>query len=83
HAPSSDAKVCYQIVNDQFIVTISDNGPGFNAKEALTLREDGGQGLIGLKDRAESIAGNVDIMNSNGMGTRLTLTLPCQKGLYL
>ncbi len=80
HAPSSEAKVNYQIVNDSFVVTISDNGPGFNVKEALTLREDGGQGLIGLKDRAESIAGNVDIQNSNGTGTRLTLTLPFQKG---
>ena len=83
HAPSSEAKVYYQIANNNLVVTVADNGPGFNAKEALTLREDGGQGLIGLKDRAESIAGNVDIMNSNGMGTRLTLTLPCQKGNYL
>lgn len=65
---------------DRLIVAVSDNGPGFDPGTAMSLREDGGQGLMGLVDRAESIGGAVDIRSTPGVGTTLVLTLPLQKG---
>lgn len=56
-------------------VAVSDTGPGFEREQALRLRHDGGQGLMGLLDRAESIGGTVEINAEPGQGTTVTLRL--------
>ncbi|MDQ2088636.1 ATP-binding protein [Marimonas arenosa] len=56
-------------------VTIHDAGAGFDPAQEPQLRTDGGQGLRGLKDRAESIGGAVTIDSAPGRGTTLTLVL--------
>jgi signal transduction histidine kinase len=57
-------------------VTVSDEGRGFDAKEVRRVRIDGGLGLFGLTDRAESIGGSVDVKSTPGKGSRITLRLP-------
>lgn len=56
-------------------ISVRDHGFGFDRSHAVKLRQDGGQGLMGLVDRAESIGGNVAIESAPGMGTTITLTL--------
>jgi signal transduction histidine kinase len=80
HAANAIVEITYQFDDEHLIVTVSDNGPGFDPETALTLREDGGQGLMGLIDRAESIGGAIEIQSSDSIGTKLTLKLPLQKG---
>jgi signal transduction histidine kinase len=58
HTDNAIVEVKYRVSGDMLTVTVCDNGPGFDIDTALTLREDGGQGLLGLIDRAESIGGN-------------------------
>ncbi|MBF9036229.1 two-component sensor histidine kinase [Rhodobacterales bacterium HKCCE2091] len=57
-------------------IAVNDDGTGFDAASALRLREDGGQGLQGLSDRAISIGGSLTIDSAPGAGTRITLILP-------
>ncbi|GKY89247.1 sensor histidine kinase [Sinisalibacter aestuarii] len=57
-------------------ITVSDSGRGFDPSSALRLRDDGGQGLLGLVDRAESLGGSLTIQSAPGTGTTITLTLP-------
>lgn len=61
-------------------VTVTDEGPGFDPAAAAPLRPDGGQGLSGLRDRAESIGGHIEIDSAPGRGTALSLTLPVPRG---
>ncbi|MFD1159569.1 sensor histidine kinase [Roseovarius aestuarii] len=80
HAPNANVEITCQSDTDHLVVAVSDNGPGFDPASALTLREDGGQGLMGLMDRAESIGGAIDIRSSADTGATLILTLPIQEG---
>ena len=52
-----------------------DRGPGLRSGAAVGPA-DGGQGLAGLRDRAESIGGEVEIESAAGRGTTLRLRLP-------
>ena len=80
YAANAIVRISCKSDGDQLEITVSDNGPGFDLKTALKLREDGGQGLLGLIDRAESIGGEIDIQSQSGVGTTLTLILPLEKG---
>jgi Signal transduction histidine kinase len=53
---------------------VSDNGEGFNAKEAL--RKSGGKGSLGLlsmKERADLIDADLKIESEPGQGTKIIL----------
>lgn len=68
------------LANDQVLtVTVADQGAGFDSNLSRKVRTDGGQGLFGLTDRAESIGGHLDISSTPGVGTTLTLTLPIEE----
>jgi signal transduction histidine kinase len=66
-------------VTSEVAVTVRDCGPGFDPA-ALAVRADGGQGLAGLRDRAESIGGEIEIESAPGQGTVLRLRLPLEGG---
>jgi signal transduction histidine kinase len=76
HTKNAIVAVSYEIVDNKLYVIISDNGSGFDTENALKLRDDGGQGLLGLIDRAESIGGTIEIKSKFDVGTRLILSLP-------
>lgn len=59
-------------------IEIKDNGAGFDLDAPTRLEERGGQGLIGLQDRAESIGGSMNIESYVGGGTTLTLKIPTE-----
>jgi signal transduction histidine kinase len=58
-----------------FQARIQDHGKGFDTQQAFQLNPKGGQGLIGLKDRAESIGATLSIESTEGQGTTLTLSI--------
>jgi signal transduction histidine kinase len=61
-------------------VTVRDEGPGFDPNARGVAGPSGGQGLAGLRDRAESIGGHIDIDSAPGRGTALALDLPRSRG---
>ncbi len=79
HAPG--ARVAVEVTAGPETVTarVRDDGPGFDPG-ARALRADGGEGLAGLRDRAESIGGELDVNTRPGRGTTLVLRLPLAKG---
>ena len=59
--------------NGEFILTIGDNGRGITEDEKsgrLTL------GLLGMRERAHLVGGNINIAGSEGKGTEVTLRFP-------
>jgi signal transduction histidine kinase len=79
HAGDASISVSAEAAPGALTASVSDAGPGFDPA-AAALRTDGGQGLAGLRDRAESIGGSLDVVTARGAGTTLILTLPLGKG---
>lgn len=75
HAGVEQASVKVKAGLDAITISVRDHGTGFDAKTSLKLRSDGGQGLLGLLDRAHSIGGNLAITSKQGKGTTMCLTL--------
>lgn len=79
HAKIGVAIVTAFAENQEFSVSVADKGQGFDTTRTRELRDDGGQGLFGLINRAESIGGQLDITSDPGGGTTLTLSLPLEE----
>ncbi len=56
------------------LVTVSDLGPGFDPQDSPGLH--GGMGLVGLRDRVESVGGAFVISSTPGAGTVLSGRFP-------
>ncbi|WP_170762042.1 ATP-binding protein [Ruegeria lacuscaerulensis] len=75
YAPSAQCNVRCQVESDSIAISVSDDGPGFDPADETILRNDGGQGLMGLRDRVESIGGRFEVASRPGNGTSITMTL--------
>jgi signal transduction histidine kinase len=73
HGNVDAASVTVEGSPDGVRVEIRDMGAGFDVDDPVAPSAGGGQGLIGLKDRAESIGGSLNIESIIGKGTVLTL----------
>lgn len=79
HAGAERISVRARATPEALHVTVQDDGKGFDAEALATVRLDGGQGLHGLRDRAETLDGRVEIDARPGGGTTLRLTLPIRE----
>ena len=77
HANASRAQVCVDIVEDRAILSIQDNGQGFDPEQALK-RVFGREhfGLLGMQERAESLGGTCEINSQPGAGTTIMVDIP-------
>jgi signal transduction histidine kinase len=73
HARAAVAVVFVRRVDDTVLVTIEDNGIGFDPERARR-----GLGLIGIRERVAHLEGTVLIDAAPGRGTRLTINLPAR-----
>jgi signal transduction histidine kinase len=69
HGRASKVHVSASIDEGHLHVSVSDNGVG-----GAVLG--GGSGLIGLKDRVESLSGKLTVSSPVGQGTTLTVSIP-------
>ena len=76
HANAESFKVQLSVEGDQVQVSVFDDGQGFDVESQPRLREDGGQGLSGLIDRAATLNGRIEIDTAPGGGTVVRLLLP-------
>ena len=58
------------------LVSISDRGPGFEPEQKF--EQNGHLGLVGMRERVESLGGVFELDTSVGVGTRITARLPIQ-----
>ena len=76
HANAKTISAKLELVDNCIEVVVSDDGCGFVPDETMGLRDDGGQGLIGLSDRAATLGGTFSITSVAGEGTYACLRLP-------
>lgn len=72
HAAATSVTVHIRTPANHIELEVSDNGVGF---ETTMLRE-GGIGLASMRERAESLGGELTIVSTPGEGTRVTVRLP-------
>ena len=73
HAQAAVAIVYLRRADDAVLVTIEDDGIGFEPGQARR-----GLGLLGIRERVAHLQGTVHIDASPGRGTRLTIALPAR-----
>ena len=81
HAQATQALLKIEFAPEQIILTISDNGCGFEPPESPAEFAPGGHfGLLGLYERAELIGAKLKIDTTPMEGTSVDVNLPFRKG---
>jgi signal transduction histidine kinase len=73
HAPGAEVWLEVEANDREVRVEIRDDGPGF---DPASVARNGRFGLQTMKERAESVGGNVVIESRPGAGTRVEVTIP-------
>lgn len=77
HAQATQATVQIEFAPERVILTISDNGSGFEVpKSPAEFAPHGHFGLLGLYERAELLNAVLEIYSEPNEGTRLAVSLP-------
>jgi signal transduction histidine kinase len=82
HGEGKAQKVLVQtIINSpsKLRVEISDEGPGFAIKETFS---EGHLGLVGMRERVESLGGTFQVASHAGQGTKIIAQLPLTENFY-
>jgi signal transduction histidine kinase/ligand-binding sensor domain-containing protein len=74
HARSGETLVELHYSSDMLMLTIEDKGVGFLVNEASGKA--GHYGLLGMKERAATIDGSLELTSEPGRGTKVTLRVP-------
>ncbi|NTU79322.1 MAG: PAS domain S-box protein, partial [Chloroflexales bacterium] len=74
HAGVAHATVLVWVVNAQLMIEVSDMGQGFDLE--LVRRAYASNGLVGMRERAALLGGELTIESAPGAGTRLFAALP-------
>lgn len=73
HGNAEKCRFTAQVINDVLHLSLKDNGMGFRKS---VLNTDGGHlGLVGLKDRIESLGGKLNINSELGVGTAIKVSV--------
>lgn len=75
HAQARYVQIGLDFSSDKVCVAIEDDGVGFD-HEMVRTASLGKMGLIGMRERAQSIGGRIMVESSPGHGTRITLQVP-------
>jgi PAS domain S-box-containing protein len=73
HARASQVRIQMRSRGGELLLTVQDNGVGF--AEASMYRE-GSHGLMGMRERAYMLGGELEIGNARGGGGRIAVRLP-------
>lgn len=77
HSSATQVNVDLRIDASKVVLTIDDNGCGFDVRSVIFPRQYNGHlGLIGMQERATLLHGEMQIESSPGIGTKLTVTIP-------
>ncbi|WP_380164481.1 sensor histidine kinase [Jannaschia sp. R86511] len=76
HAADAAVDVSLRQVGDLVVLVVRDHGPGFHADREREAVRQGRYGLLGLRERLESVGGRVDLVSAPGTGTTVTLSAP-------
>jgi PAS domain S-box-containing protein len=75
HSSAKNAFITLQQMDHKLLLTITDNGKGF---EVHKIDHKKTLGLLGMRERTLMMGGNYDITSENGKGTTLSVRIPHQ-----
>lgn len=73
HAGATAAAVDLQMEGDRYLVTVGDNGSGYNGGETE------GRGMLGMHERAELLGGTLETGRSPLGGLQILVTIPVKE----
>jgi PAS domain S-box-containing protein len=76
HAKVESARIDLSRTDQWFVLTVSDQGRGFNPEVLESYTVSSGFGLLSLRERARYVGGSLSVESAPGMGSRFTLTVP-------
>jgi len=77
HSEASKAWVTLKFGDDKTVLTVKDNGKGFELTERIDdLTAAGKLGLAGMQERAQLIGGKLTLKSELGKGTTVTAEIP-------
>jgi len=77
HAEASYVEVTVEFYEDKIVVTVRDNGKGFELPRMLgELARIGKLGLAGMEERARLLGGNLRVQSEPGKGTTVVTSAP-------
>jgi signal transduction histidine kinase len=71
HANARRVETSVEMSDGGVIVTVADDGRGFDPQSAK-----GGVGILGMRERAISLGGTLQVRSGNDRGTEIVATLP-------
>jgi signal transduction histidine kinase len=80
HAQAQKAKVIIRRDKDAIVITVQDDGVGFETSEMSSSSERmGGFGLFSIKERLNYLGGNFEIESGREKGTRVAIVVPLRR----
>lgn len=76
HAGVGEAMISAEVTDNDLIVTVADNGRGFNPRTAPSPSR---RGLQVMRERAELVGGSLSVTTAPGEGTRITVGVPLHR----
>ena len=73
HGKGIDQTVTCRFADGQLELEVADGGPGFDPGKTFGYGEDSGLGLIGLRERIESLGATLHVQSALGKGANLTM----------
>jgi signal transduction histidine kinase len=77
HAQATHVALTLSFAPEQLVLTLKDNGVGFNVEEML--RKKPKSGLASMRARVQAIGGSLEILSAPGKGTTITVTINIPK----
>jgi signal transduction histidine kinase len=79
HAKASRCRVYLQRLTNTLLVTIEDNGVGFDPADTRPADGSRGLGLVGIRERVAQLRGTLRLESGQDSGTRVTIEVPAQR----
>jgi two-component system sensor histidine kinase DegS len=76
HSEAETATVSIEFKPEIFCVTVQDDGQGFDYPHWTENRAGSHLGLLGMRERVESLGGNLQVDSEMARGTRVIFQLP-------
>ncbi len=78
HSGGTSAWADLKVVEREIVLTIEDNGQGWGPVEERVERS-GGHGFPGMRRRAESLGGSLEVASTPGAGCRVRIRIPARR----
>lgn len=76
HSKADTLQMEYYEENNKLIISLKDNGVGFDITTESYLTNNGGYGLFSIKERLDSIQGSLKIFSELQKGTQVIISIP-------